>query len=120
MNTRGFTAVCNLLLAALLLAAGAPRADQDPPPDGGAQTADSYQSYIDAVRAQRQAQLSERHRKMREAADNRRQLGEARRQAMSERAWRYPPPPAAEDQQDQWPANAMPPYWDNAWYYRGY
>jgi len=120
MDTRGkTTAITTLLMTALVAGPGLTeqqRADVEHQGPG------RYQDYIDAVRAQRQAQLAERRRAMQEAAENRRQLGEARRRAFNDLSRQHTPPlpPTADEQQGQRPGSAIPPYWDNAWYYRGY
>ena len=53
------------------------------------QRTDRYESYLDAVRAQRRSRMEERSRAMREAAENRRRVldpwGESRRQALENR-----------------------------------
>jgi hypothetical protein len=119
MNTRGQrTAIFTLTILAFFAATPGHPEERRP----AEQTPAQYRDLIDAVRAQRQAQMEERRRAMREAADSRRQLGEARRQSLNELPMGHPPAavPSADEQQPQWPGGVIPPYWDNAWYYRGY
>ncbi len=119
MNRRGQRAAIRTLTILALFAATPGFAEERRPAE---ETPRQYRDYIDAVRAQRQAQMEERRRAMREAADNRRQLGEARRQSLNDPLMGHPPAaaPPADEQQPQWPGGVIPPYWDNAWYYRGY
>ena len=120
MDTREKTvAIAAVLTAAMFSAAGLAEERQSVADN---ETSSGYQDYIDAVRAQRQAQMAERRQAMQEAAENRRQQGEARRRALNDRSRRHNPPlpPLGDETPGHWPDGAIPPFWDNAWYYRGY
>lgn len=68
-------------------------AEERQEPAAGNNDPDQYQSYLDAVRAQRQSRRQERAKAIREAAENRRRVmdpwGESRRQEMEYRAQRH-------------------------------
>lgn len=121
MNTRTLTAGLTMLLATVVLTARPLQAADEGAAAEAPPAAGSYHDYMEAVRAQRQARLAERHRKLRAEAENRRQLGEARRQAMNDMARRHLQTPVpGGDPKGSWPGSGMPSYWDNSWYYRGY
>jgi len=94
---------------------------------------DRYQSYLDAVRAQRLSAMEARRKAMREAAESHRKMvdpwSEPYRQSMEERAQRYQQESQAQREQmgkfraerEKHLLSRNPPsYWDNAWYYWGY
>lgn len=94
---------------------------------------DRYQSYLDAVRAQRLSAMEARRKAMREAAENHRKRmdpwSESYRQGMEERVQRHQQESQAQrEQMEKFRAEREkhllsrnpPNYWDNAWYYWGY
>ena len=94
---------------------------------------DRYQSYLDAVRAQRLSAMEARRKAMREAADTHRKMidpwNETRRRNMEERTKRHQQGSRAQrEQMEKFRAEREkhllsrnpPNYWDNSWYYWGY
>jgi len=94
---------------------------------------DRYQSYLDAVRAQRLSAMEARRKAMREAAESHRKMvdpwGESYRQSMEERTQRHQQESQAQrEQMEKLRAERKkhllsrnpPGYWDNSWYYWGY
>ncbi len=94
---------------------------------------DRYQSYLDAVRAQRLSAMEARRNAMREAAESHRKMvdpwGESYRQSMEERTQRHQQESQAQrEQMEKLRAERKkhllsrnpPGYWDNSWYYWGY
>ena len=82
-----------------------------------------YQTYLDAVRAQRSARVEARRRTMQEVSETYRKKGKARHKALQEQAdAQYEQMEKERVERDKWlhfqdPATG---YWDNPWYYRGY
>ena len=94
---------------------------------------DRYQSYLDAVRAQRLSAMEARRKAMREAAENHRKMvdpwSETYRRNMEERTQRHQQESQAQreqmerfrtDRKKHLLSRNPPSYWDNSWYYWGY
>jgi hypothetical protein len=94
---------------------------------------DRYQSYLDAVRAQRLSAMEARRKAMRESAENHRKMvapwSETYRRSMEKRTQRHQQESQVQreqieklrtDREKHLLSRNPPSYWDNSWYYWGY
>ena len=117
------SAITAFILLALTLASNpcqSDQADEQAPASGNSKR---YQTYLDAVRAQRRTQVGARRRAMQEASETYRKQGKARHKALQEQAdAQYQQMEKKRVERDKWLQLQEPAtgYWDNPWYYRGY
>ena len=116
-------AIPAFILLALTLASNPCQSDQteEQVPDRG--YSGRYQTYLDAVRAQRRARVEARRRAMKEASETYRKEGKARHKALQEQTdAQYEQMEKERVDRDKWLQFREPAtgYWDNPWYYRGY
>jgi len=116
-------AIPAFILLALTLASSPCQSDQADEQASAKDNSGHYQTYLDAVRAQRRARVEARRRAMQEASEIYRKQGKARHKALQEQAdVQYEQMEKERVERDKWLQFQEPAtgYWDNPWYYRGY
>ncbi len=116
-------AILALILFALTMASNPCQSDQAGEQAPASGDSGRYQTYLDAVRAQRRVQVEARRRARQAASETYRKQGKARHKALQEQAdAQYEQMEKERVERDKWLKFQEPAtgYWDNPWYYRGY